>query len=431
MRYILPLAPLVSATFVLAIGCGSGEAGDAPSNDADVSSDVALSDSGSADSAVGTDSMTSADSPDATCVASPKMGTAASGPSDTFAGLAPIASEFDVNSGLQKAWGSGDIPKSAAPDVVGAFRFICGAGQILYDDPIVFPCSPGASHLHQFYGNLGANAFSTFKSLRTSGKSTCANGDNPVNRSAYWTPAMLDGKGNVVQPDYEAVYYKRRPLSDPKCSRKSGDPQAEGDCVPVPNGIQFIFGWDPTKSTTAKTGAGHFDCTGPGAKSGQYPDIPTAKPNCPVGSQMLAVLDAPSCWDGKYLDVPDHRSHVSYPDYGSWGYLKCDDAHPYVLPTFHLAIAYTVAPGDDLSLWTLSSDVNAPDKPHGYTLHGDYKEAWDESVKTMWTKGCVDGLLNCSGGDLGNGKQIIGAEQPAYGWTNPQHLVPMPPEPMK
>ena len=24
---------------------------------------------------------------------------------------------------------------------------------------------------------------------------------------------------------------------------------------------------------------------------------------------------------------------------------------------------------------------NAPDKPHGYTLHGDYKEAWDDTVK--------------------------------------------------
>ena len=139
---------------------------------------------------------------------------------------------------------------------------------------------------------------------------------------------------------------------------------------------------------------------------------------------MLATIDAPSCWDGKNLDSVDHRSHVSYPGYGSWGYLKCDDAHPYVLPAFHLAIAYAIAQGDDLSLWALASD-ETPTYPRGYTLHGDYKEAWDDGVKEMWTKGCVDSLLNCSGGDLGNGKQLIGAQQPEYGWDNPVHLVPL------
>ncbi len=420
MRLTLSLA-MIGA---LACGCGSSDAGDPSPSDA-TASDTSTSDVTSSDDTMhmhGGDAMVDAD---ASCPTAATTGTAATGPTDTFAGLASIPSEFDVDSGLAPAWGTGAIPASAAPDVVGAFRFICGAGHLLYDDPIMYPCQPGKSHLHQFYGNTGANAYSTFDSLRTTGKSTCANGDHPVNRSAYWTPAMLDGKENVVQPDWEAVYYKRRPLSDPKCSRTSGDPQAQGDCVPVPNGIQFIFGFDPTKSTAAKTGDGYFNCDGPGATQGHYPDIPTAKPFCPVGSQLLAVIDAPSCWDGKNLDTPDHRSHVSYPTYGDWGYLKCDAAHPFVLPTFHLAIAYSVKAGDDLSLWTLSSDMLAPDKPHGYTLHGDYKEAWDNDVKTMWTKGCVDGLLNCSGGDLGNGRQIIGASQPSYGWTNPQHLVPL------
>jgi len=352
--------------------------------------------------------------------------TAATGPSDTISGFTPIPSNFDVDAGLQAAWGTGAIPVSAAPDVVGAFRFICGAGHLGYDDPIVYPCKPGISHLHQFYGNTSTNAYSTFDTLRANGKSTCANGtDSPANRSAYWTPAMLDGKGNVVQPDYEAVYYKRRPLSDPKCSLTSGDPKAEGNCVPIPSGIQFTFGFDPTNANAPKTGAGSWNCDGKGATQGAYPDIPSAKPFCPVGAQLLAELNAPSCWDGKNIDASDHRSHVAYPSYGSWGYLKCDAQHPFVIPTFHLAIAYTVAPGDDLSLWTLSSDMLAPNQPHGYTLHGDYKEAWDDSVKTMWTQGCVDNLLNCSGGDLGNGRQIIGAQQPAYGWVNPNHLVPL------
>jgi hypothetical protein len=100
------------------------------------------------------------------------------------------------------------------PDPVGAFRFICQPGQLLYDDPIVYPGQPGKSHLHQFYGNTAANAYSTYESLRTSGDSTCV---STLNRSGYWMPAMLDGKGNVVRPNFVAIYYKRRPASDPKC----------------------------------------------------------------------------------------------------------------------------------------------------------------------------------------------------------------------
>ena len=133
-------------------------------------------------------------------------------------GETPIASNGDFNVAMRPSWGSGAIPGSAAPDVVGAFRFICTAGQVLPDDPIVFPGQPGKSHLHQFYGNEAANAFSTYASLRAGGQSTCNRGPFAANRSAYWMPAMLDGAGNVVKPGFVSIYYKRRPAADPKCS---------------------------------------------------------------------------------------------------------------------------------------------------------------------------------------------------------------------
>ena len=97
-----------------------------------------------------------------------------------YSELSMVPSNFDVNSELVASWGSGAIPPSASPDVVGAFRFICNAGQLLKDDPIVYPGQPGKSHLHQFYGNTGANANSTYASLRGAGSSTCM---SPLNRS--------------------------------------------------------------------------------------------------------------------------------------------------------------------------------------------------------------------------------------------------------
>ena len=89
------------------------------------------------------------------------------------------------------------------------------------------PGQPGKSHLHQFIGNTAADANSTYQSLRTKGGSTCDNRSTPdkaFNRSAYWMPAMLDGEGNAIRPDYALVYYKRIPAGQPGLRRSRRDP---------------------------------------------------------------------------------------------------------------------------------------------------------------------------------------------------------------
>jgi hypothetical protein len=330
--------------------------------------------------------------------------------------LTMIPSNFDINTELVPT----AIPPSGLPDVVGAFRFICNAGQVLADDPIMYPGQPGKSHLHQFYGNTTANAYSTYSSLRSAGSSTCM---SPLNRSAYWMPALLDGKGNVVRPDYVAIYYKRRPLSDPTVSDPT-NARYEGKGIPLPNGLRFIFGWDPTGLTYVRTGSAYFNCDGPTATPGHYADLPSALANCPAGNRLGAVIAAPECWDGKNLDSADHRSHVGYASYGGWGYLKCDSTHPYVIPTFQLGAWYSIVPGDDTSKWSLSSDSMAPGSPPGYTLHGDWFGAWDNNVMAMWTDNCINKLLNCSAGDLGNGQRM--KMYSGFTWNANPRLVPIP-----
>ena len=177
--------------------------------------------------------------------------------------LTPIADNFPTANGLQPAWGDvNHLPGSMGADPVGAFRMICGAGQILYDDPVVYPGQPGKSHLHQFYGNLGVNANTTYASQRTTGGTTCGDPTLPygVNRSGYWMPAMLDGAGNVVKPVYVAIYYKRIPASDPRCTRSN--PGSIGNCVGIPTGIRWITGYNmqgaqPTSRRCFTATAGH------------------------------------------------------------------------------------------------------------------------------------------------------------------------------
>jgi hypothetical protein len=334
-----------------------------------------------------------------------------------LAGEAPIPSEFDITTQLVPAWGTGAIPISEVGNV-GAFRFICMPGHLSNDDPIVFPRQPGAAHLHQFFGNTKADAYSTYRSLRTSGDSTCM---SPLNRSAYWMPAMLDGVGHVVRPDYVSIYYKRRPSSDPTCDPATSD-QAVGKCVDLPNGLNFVFGFDWVNPANSPTGTYYFNCTGPTGIQGHYPDIETAAAYCPIGNRLGAVINAPNCWDGKSLSSPDGRSHIAYADYGNWGYSRCPTSHPYVIPSFTMGAWYTV--DENLKSWYLSSDHMNPGGKRGSSFHADFMMAWDPEAKAMWHRHCIDRLLNCSGGDLGNGKQIKQAWP--FSWTANPRLAQAP-----
>lgn len=342
-------------------------------------------------------------------------------------GLPAIPSDFDIQSELVPSWGSGAPAPSAAPDVVGAFRFICNAGQLSFDDPIVYPGQPGKSHMHQFFGNTGANAASTYESLRASGDSTCT---SKLNRSAYWMPAMLNGKGKVIRPDFVSIYYKRRPAHDPECTRQGTA------CTDLPRGLRFIFGFDMLNHKAPRTGGGYFNCDGPTGIAGHYPTIVDAAKNCPVGNKLGAVISAPDCWNGRDLDSPDHRSHVAYGGYGNDGAYRCPSSHPYIIPTFTLGAWYSVDDTLDRSgkwnglfdSWHLSSDdmPGTPMKP-GASFHTDWFGAWDDDAMKIWIDHCINRLLNCSGGDLGNGQQMKMFK--GFSWVARPHLVEPPDAP--
>lgn len=387
----------------LAVAACRGETGNADSASADM---VQL--------AAGRKSKTirPAPAPDPAPAPAPAVDTSSS----SLEGAAPIASNFDPAIELAAT----SIPPSAAPDVVGAFRFICLPGQIKSDDPIVYPGQPGRSHLHQFFGNDTADANSTYASLRGAGNSSCM---SPVNRSAYWIPAILNGKGSVVRPDYVTIYYKRRPLSDPIVSDPA-HPQYQGKGIKLPNGLKFIFGRDMLNLSQPQTGEISFSCDGPTAvPQSSYKNFEEAQAGCAVGNRIGARISAPDCWDGKNLDSPDHRSHVAYGGYGSWGYYKCPTTHPYVIPAFTMGVWFTQAQGEIYSFVSDSMDTSAGHK-RGDTFHADFFMAWDPVVHDLWEKNCIDKMLNCSAGDLGNGRQI--KQTWPHSWTASPRLVAIP-----
>lgn len=348
----------------------------------------------------------------------PPTETGIKGPAG-YVQLASIPSEFEQSDWLADI----SIAKSAAPDVVGAFRFLCRPSHNSYDDPVVFPGRPGAAHLHTFFGNTLTDANSTYETLRTTGDSTC---NNKLNRSAYWMPALMNGRGQVVMPTYVSIYYKRRPATDPVCQEGEG-------CIGVPRGLRYVFG-----NTMAGTGAEDhmvFNCNG--ADTGNFDTLAEAAVGCPDGALIGVALTAPPCWNGTQLDSADHRSHMAYPSNNTeTGKKGCPISHPYRIPEFKMTVRYETDSTLDrsgntspqLQTWYFASDRMDGKTAliSGTTFHADWFGAWDDDVLKNWTDHCIDKMLNCSDGNLGNGQAMI--KNDLHRNKNAPRLVAVPPK---
>ena len=313
------------------------------------------------------------------------------------ADIAPIASGFDPATLILP--GAHQIVPSGRPDIVGAFRMICTAGQLNYDDPVLYPGIRGGSpHLHQWYGNTAGNYASTYATLRGSGESTCS---NKLNRSAYWVPALMTAAGKVIQPDYVSLYYKRLPDGDPTCVREA----AKG-CVGLPTGLRVVSGYDMGRMSEEQpeNTTYHFGCISPGKPSDHRRLIGEAIADCGGSGQVMATVNFGGCWNGM-LDSADHRSHLTSGSYGNWGYLRCPASHPYLIPELTQGVVYTVQPGDG-EVWFASDRMNGMAMPPGSTFHADYMEGWDPGTRATWERQCIGKLLNCSDGELGDGTML-------------------------
>ena len=264
---------------------------------------------------------------------------------DSLVPPAPIASNFER---ARFIGDGGRIPQSGKPDVVGAFRFICQPSHLAKDDPIVFLGKPGASELHEFFGNTKANAYSTFETLRTTGDSTCM---NVLNRSAYWYPALLNAGGSVIRADYIAVYYKRRPASDPECTKL-----ATKGCVALPNGLR------------AKADVDHFRCvTNQIHRPTIAEAIAEAIADCGGKGQVIATTMFGLCWNGK-TDSADHYSHLISPPLRdrdiNGAPERCGPDHPYAIPQLTQSVAWTITEQDGQVQFSM------------HHFHADYMTAW-------------------------------------------------------
>lgn len=281
--------------------------------------------------------------------------------------------------------GSGEVlirPTTERPggsDGTGAFRTVCEFSHMNFDDPIVFPGIMDKAHLHTFFGNTRANAFSTADSLAKLGNSTCRGGI--ANRSSYWVPALVDPQGAPVAPIEAHVYYK---------TGYGG--VAPRDVRAFPQGLRMIAG--DAKAATPDQDYAYWDCLNDGGKH------PRGIPSCSANDEMQMTVEFPQCWDGKNLDSPDHKSHMAYPEG------RCPATHPVAIPAITFNIRYK--PIANPAGYHLSSDAYDAAKPGGYSAHGDWFSAWDQAIVDTFVKNCDNAAVDCHSHLLGDGREMFG-----------------------
>ena len=277
---------------------------------------------------------------------------------------------------------SRDAPAPPRTDHSSNFRTFCSFSHAAYDDPIVFPGEPGASHLHFFFGNTATNAFSTAESLLARGSSTCQG--TTINKSAYWIPAVITADGAPRIPDRHDIYYKH--LTD----------QDSADVGALPAGLKMLAG-NPDGTPEEESNVAYWRCSA-------LPDAPNSDtiPDCPPGADLSIAISFPSCWDGTNLDSRNHRSHMAYATTDRSGHRSCPQSHPYPVPQLSLQFVWEMRDSSSAG-WVLSSDQG---RSGGSTLHADWMNGWHQPTMEAWTTACIVERRDCAGGTLGDGRKL-------------------------
>lgn len=258
---------------------------------------------------------------------------------------------------------SGSEPTTDDPDParvgpqgnVAQFVVHCDVSHIAFDDPIVLPWQPGASHQHQFFGNSATNSEPAYE--RALGSETSC--DQRLDTASYWSPTLLDESGARVDAVSMTAYYR------------PGDGIAPQDVVAYPPGFMMIAGDSKSDQTQP------VDIVAWGCGSGpQRTDRPQ---DCDSDLSLRLWLTFPDCWDGSRLSSFGSGAHVRYSSNG------CPETHTIPLPQLLMAIDFPSVPAAGLTLSSGSTD----------TAHADFWNTWDQDKLEREVALCLNRDLVC------------------------------------
>lgn len=256
------------------------------------------------------------------------------------------------------------MPTAARSPGSGVFHTVCAYHHSAPNDPIVHPNRPGASHEHDFFGNVSTDAYSTLASLSAStGNCLVHAPDVHADRSGYWVPQLIFDGYPISFVEAQAYYETN--------ARQVNTP---------PPGLEIIGG-NAHATAPQSTNVVKFTCSGNVGVPGQ-----TTPPVCPRGSLLKIVVKTPDC-------LADHIFHaakgVNATPFSTYAFLHGGSCPAgYVpLPTVRIEVKYPAGVDGRGIVKFASGSVN--------TMHADWFNAWNPTVLDKFVQGCLNTGTDC------------------------------------
>jgi hypothetical protein len=185
--------------------------------------------------------------------------------------------------------------KPSAEPSLPTLQFDCAYLKTEAIDPIV---DPAVSHDHDFYGNTGVGAQSTYESMSASGQGTTCHIHEAT--SSYWQPQFRDA-GKVQKPLAITNYYRDTGTLSP-------------DMQPIPDGLQII--------ASVYNGDVKYRC-------GKEDSVDSPPVGCT--QDWRAIFQFPNCWNPNAGKGPN--SVIFSPR-------SCPYSYPYEFPQLQMALKF-------------------------------------------------------------------------------------------
>ncbi|KAL4923781.1 DUF1996 domain-containing protein [Aspergillus undulatus] len=252
------------------------------------------------------------------------------------------------------------------------FSFSCLPLTAQLTDPIVFP-GQESTHTHLVTGGTAFQRTMGPQTALNASETTC---EVALDKSNYWIPALYhrnkEGRFEMVEYESSAVYYLNRACDYDAEAQVCKVERSKYSLAP-PAGLRMVAGdlrlQTYNDSDFAQRAISHM-CLEQGGGSNETKHLPQ-EPCEKLRSQVFF----PSCWDGKYLDSPDHKSHMAYPAVGDYNKGVCPKSHPMAIYSIFVEFIFNTKPFPDYQNW-----VYATGDRTGYGLHGDFINGWTDQV---------------------------------------------------